>query len=136
MRVAGLIAGLVALAAVPAFADNYSDLDQCKFVGEISKADQSIAACDRLIGDSTVTGSTRAAAFLNRCGWRWAKKDPDRALSDCNEAIGIDGTRAEAYVNRGNVFLSKGDAEHALSDFNQAIRLNPQGAWAYNARGE
>ena len=136
MRVAGLIAGLVALAAVPALADSYSDLDQCKFVGEISKADQSIAACDRLIGDATVKGSTRATAFLNRCGWRWAKKDPDRALADCNEAISIDGGRAEAYVNRGNAFLSKGDAEHALSDFNQAIQLDPRGAWAYSARGE
>ena len=90
MRVAGFIAGLVALAAAPALADNYSDLDQCKFVGEISKADQSIATCDRLIGDSTVTASSRAAALVNRCGWRWAKKDPDRALADCNEAIGID----------------------------------------------
>jgi lipoprotein NlpI len=136
MRVAGFIAGLVALAAAPALADNYSDFDQCKFVGEISKADQSIAACDRLIGDSTVTASSRAAAFLNRCGWRWAKKDPDLALADCNEAISIDGSRAEAYVNRGNVFLSKGDAERALSDFNQAIQLDPRGAWAYNARGE
>jgi tetratricopeptide (TPR) repeat protein len=136
MRVAGLIAGWIALAAVPALADNYSDLDQCKFAGEISKADQSIAACDRLIGDTTVTGSRRATALLNRCGWRWAKKDPDHALSDCNEAISIDGNRAEAYVNRGNVFLSKGDAEHALSDFNQAIQFDPRGAWAYSARGE
>jgi tetratricopeptide (TPR) repeat protein len=136
MRVAGFIAGLAVLAAAPALADNYSDLEQCKFVGEISKADQSIAACDRLIGDSTVTASSRAAALLNRCGWRWAKKDPDRALADCNEAISIDGARAEAYVNRGNVFLANGDAERALSDFNQAIQLNPRGAWAYNARGE
>ena len=67
-----------------------SDLDQCKFVGTISKADQGIAACDRVIQDSKVTGPARAAAFSNRCGWWWAKKDPDHALSDCNEAIKVD----------------------------------------------
>jgi lipoprotein NlpI len=137
MRIGILIVGLVSLApAAPALADSYSDLGQCKFAGEISKADQGIAACDRVIADIGVTGSSRGAAFSSRCGWRWAKKDADGALADCNEAIGIDPDRADAYVNRGNVFLSKGDAERALSDFNEAIRRDPREAWAYNARGE
>jgi len=131
-----LIAALTALTAAPAFADTFSDLDQCKFVGQFSNADQSVAACDRIIGDAKVTGSNRAAALSSRCGWRWAKQDPDRALADCNEAIGIDSGRADAYINRGNVYLSKGDAAHALSDFNEAIKRDPRSAWAYSARGE
>jgi lipoprotein NlpI len=136
MRIGRFIIGLVSLAAAPALGDSYSDLRQCKFVGEISKADQSIAACDRAIADVGVTGSNRGAAFSNRCGWRWAKNEADRALADCNEAISIDRDRADAFVNRGNVLLSKGDVERALNDFNEAIRLDPRGAWAYNARGE
>jgi lipoprotein NlpI len=131
-----LIAALTTLMAAPAFADTFSDLDRCKFVGQFSNADQSIAACDRIIGDAQVVGSNRAAALSSRCGWRWAKQDADRALADCNEAIGIDSARADAYVNRGNVYLSKGDADHALSDFNEAIKRDPRSAWAFNARGE
>jgi tetratricopeptide (TPR) repeat protein len=143
MRFSVLLAGLATLSVVPcpivsrpALADSYGDLDQCKFVGEISKADQSIAACDRVLGDPKVTGPSRAVAFSNRCGWWWAKKDPDRALSDCNEAIRIDRSYAAAYVNRGNAYLNKADAERAFGDFNEAIRLDPKNAWAYNARGD
>jgi len=83
-----------------------------------------------------VTGSDRAIAFSNRCGWWWAKKDADRALSDCGEAIKADRSYAPAYMNRGNAYLSKADGEHAFSDFNEAIRLDPKSAWAYSQRGD
>jgi lipoprotein NlpI len=138
MRFSVLLAGLATWFAFsnPVLADNHSDLDQCKFVGEVSQADQSIAACDRLIQNSKVTGPARAIAFSNRCGWWWAKKDPDRALSDCNEAIKVDNAYAAAYMNRGNAYLSKADTEHAFNDFNEAIRLDPKSAWAYSARGD
>jgi lipoprotein NlpI len=138
MRFSVLLAGLVTGFAFssPVLADSQSDSDQCKFVGEISKADQSIAACDRVINDAKVSGSDRAIAFSNRCGWWWAKKDPDRALSDCSEAIKADRSYAPAYMNRGNAYLSKADGEHAFSDFNEAIRLDPKSAWAYSQRGD
>jgi tetratricopeptide (TPR) repeat protein len=134
-------APLVALAtlfafASPALADSHRDIGQCNFAGEISKADEGIAACDRVLSDPSVTGPGRATAFSNRCGWRWVKKDPDRALSDCNEAIRIDPGNAAAYMNRGNTYLNKGDIESAFADFNDAIRLNPKNAWAYSARAE
>src|ERR1700722_19390444 len=138
MRFSVLLAALAALSAVPCpvLADTYADLDRCKFVGEIAKADQSIAACDRALSDPEVTGPGRAAVFSNRCGWWWAKKDPDRALPDCNEAIRIDRGNAAAYINRGNAYLNKSDLERAFSDFNEAIRLDPKNAWAYTARGD
>jgi lipoprotein NlpI len=122
--------------ASPALADSYSDLGQCNFVGEISKADQSIAACDRVLSDPKVTGPSRAIAFSDRCGWWWAKKDPDRALSDCNEAIRIDPTYAAAYVNRGNTYLNKADLDHALADLNESIRLDPNYAMPWLFRGD
>lgn len=135
MRCATLVAAGFAVLpmAVPAFADP----GECQFAGEISNADQAIAACDRIIANAKAGGPSRAAAFSSRCGWRWAKQDdPDRALADCNQAIAIDSGRADAYVNRGNVYLRKGDVEHAFSDFNAAIQRDPRGAWAYSARGE
>ena len=138
MRFSVLLAGLATWFAFssPVLADSQNDSYQCKFVGEISKADQSIAACDRVISDARVTGSDRAIAFSNRCGWWWAKKDADRALSDCGEAIKADRSYAPAYMNRGNAYLSKADGEHAFSDFNEAIRLDPKSAWAYSQRGD
>jgi lipoprotein NlpI len=131
------LAGLATLLVIssPVLADNQSDLEQCKFVGEISKADLSIAACDRALNDPRMTGTSRAVAFSNRCGWWWAKKDPDRALSDCNEAIRVDPTYAAAYINRGNAYLNKADFERAFGDFNEAIRLDPKNAWAFSERG-
>lgn len=138
MRCSVLLAGTIALFAVsaPVHADSAGDIDQCRFAGEIRKADQSIAACDRVLNNPEVTGQGRAAAFSSRCGWWWAKKDPDRALPDCNEAIRVDPGYAAAYINRGNAYLSKAETDRAFDDFNQAIRLDPRNAWAYSARGD
>ncbi len=132
MRFSMLLAALAAALALsnPVRADSQSDLDHCRFVGELSKADESIAACDRVINDPKVTAQTRAAAFSSRCGWWWGKQNLDRALSDCNEAIRADSSNAAAFLNRGNVYQSKSDFEHALADFNAAIRLDPKNAWA------
>jgi lipoprotein NlpI len=137
MRLSMLLAGLIISLAVasPVLADSQSDLNLCKFAGVVSKADESIAACDRVINDPKVTAANRAIAFGSRCGWWWAKKDPDRALSDCNEAIKADSRYAAAYVNRGNAYLLKSDVDHAFADFSEAIRLDPKNAWAYTNRG-
>jgi lipoprotein NlpI len=112
-----------------------TDLDRCRFVGELGKADDGIASCDRVVNDSKTNAPDRAAALSSRCGWWWAKKDSDRALSDCNEAIRLNRNLAAAYLNRGNVYLSKSDFDHALADFNEALRLEPKNAWAYAERG-
>lgn len=119
----------------PAVADSQADLDRCKFVGELNKADDGIAACDRVVNDAKISAQDRAGALSSRCGWWWAKKDSDRALTDCNEAIRINRNLAPAYLNRGNVYLSKSDLDHAFTDFNEALRLDPKNAWAYAERG-
>jgi lipoprotein NlpI len=137
MRFSVLLAALATSFALSGsvLADSQGDIERCKFVGEISKADEGIAACDRVINDPKVTAQNRSAALSNRCGWWWAKKDPDRALSDCNEALRADSSNTAAYLNRGNAYLSKSDFEHALVDFNAAIRLDPKNAWAFAQRG-
>ena len=130
---AALAASLLLVSAGAANAQ--SDQDQCKFVGQLDKADGGIAACDRVIKDSKTSAQDRANALSSRCGWWWAKKDADRALTDCNEAIRLNRNTADAYLNRGNVYLSKSDPDHALADFNEALRLDPKDAWAYTERG-
>ena len=137
MRSLVLLAVLAASISFPgrALADNQADLDKCKFAGEFAKANESMAACDRVINDPKATAQDRAAALSNRCGWRWTRQDLDGALSDCNEAIRLYSGNPGAYLNRGNAYLSKSDPEHALADFNAAIRLDPKSAWAYAARG-
>lgn len=128
-----LAALVMSLNAAPA-ADQ-ADLDRCKFAGELNKADEGIAACDRVVGDSKLSSQDRASALSSRCGWWWAKKDAERALADCNESIRTYRNLASAYLNRGNVYLSKSDLEHALADFNEALRLDPKNAWGLAARG-
>ncbi len=137
MRFSVLLAALATSFALSStlLANSQGDLEHCKFVGEISKADEGIAACGRVLDDPKVTAQNRAAALSNRCGWWWAKKDPDRALSDCNEAIRANSGYAAAYLNRGNAYLSKSDFERAFGDFNEAIRLDPKNAWAFAQRG-
>ena len=137
MRFSVLLAALATSIALSStlLADSQGDLEHCKFIGEISKADEGIAACGRVLDDPKATAQNRAAAFSNRCGWWWAKKDPDRALSDCNEAIRANSGYAAAYLNRGNAYLSKSDFERAFGDFNEAIRLDPKNAWAFAQRG-
>ncbi len=116
-------------------ANAQSDLDQCKFVGQLDKADNGLAACDRVIKDSKTSAQDRANALSSRCGWWWTKKDAERALADCNEAIRVNSNAAGAYLNRGNVYLAKSDPDRALADFNEALRLDPKNAWAYTERG-
>jgi lipoprotein NlpI len=129
------LAMLVLMLFGSASAADQADLNRCKFAGELSKADDGIAACDRVINDSKTSTQDRANALSSRCGWWWAKRDSDRALTDCNESIRIYSGTASAYLNRGNVYLNKSDFDHAFIDFNEALKLDPKNAWAYAERG-
>ena len=137
MRSLVLLAALAASMSLSAraLADKDADLDRCKFAGQFAKANESIAACDRVIDDPKTAAQDRSAALSSRCGWWWTRQEVDRALADCNEAIRLYSGNPGAYLNRGNVYLSKSDPERALSDYDAAIRLDPKSAWAYAARG-
>ena len=67
--------------------------------------------------------------------WR-TKKDFDKALSDCNEAIRLSPSAA-TYSTRGTVWAGKEEYDKAISDYSEAIRLEPEGertAFRYSAR--
>jgi tetratricopeptide (TPR) repeat protein len=54
------------------------------------------------------------------------KRDYDRAIVECGEAIRLDPNYAVAYNNRAVVFNDKADYDHALADLAEAIRLDPR----------
>ena len=62
--------------------------------------------------------------------------DPDRALTDLNDAIWLDRKAALAYLERGRVYVRKDDLDRAVADFNQALAQDPLLAEAYRARGD
>jgi tetratricopeptide (TPR) repeat protein len=63
------------------------------------------------------------------------RKQPDRAISDYDEAIRLNPKDVSAYVNRGDAYRHNGDYDRAISDYDQAISLAPERAIAYFSRG-
>ncbi len=63
------------------------------------------------------------------------KKDYDRAIAVCTQAIRLDPQRTEAYFLRGSTWERKGHLTEAIADLTEAIRLDPQHAPAYSNRG-
>jgi tetratricopeptide (TPR) repeat protein len=59
----------------------------------------------------------------------------DKALADCNEAIGLDRKYSSPYVGRGLVWDRKGKYRKAIAAYTKAVRYNPQSADGYHNRG-
>src|SRR5262249_51454876 len=100
-----------------------------------ASGDEAIAACTRAIDSGGFSGRGLAEKYLSRALGYQHKRDPDRAITDCSEAIRIDPTYATAYVLRGSAYVDKKDLDHAIADFNEAIRTDPKDATVYAARG-
>ena len=77
-------------------------------------------------------GQHEKAAFEFTKAIAW---DPDRAISDLNEALRLDPDYYLAYYTRGTVYLLREDLERAKRDFDRCLELNDQFARAYNNRG-
>ena len=60
------------------------------------------------------------------------KKEWEKAIADCSEAIRLEPRVALAYANRGMAWQKKGQYDKALGDLNEAVRLNPRNALGYN----
>ena len=59
----------------------------------------------------------------------------DRALDDCDDAVGADATNAGYLDTRGWVYLRTGKDRKALADFDRSIELRPANAAALYGRG-
>lgn len=73
----------------------------------------------------------RAAALANLCIGHAVRREYDRALSHCEQAVSLDDTDAALLVNRGVVRYFAGQREAGISDFERALTLEPR---AFQAR--
>ena len=57
----------------------------------------------------------------------WSKRNYDKAIADCTEAIRLDPALLEAYFLRGLSYGKNGDKAKAKDDFAQAEKLGYNG---------
>jgi tetratricopeptide (TPR) repeat protein len=77
-----------------------------------------------------------AGPLAGRC---WARalegQDLDKALRDCDEALGLRSSTLPALAARSLIHLRRGELDAAIADDNAALRLAPKGPWALYVRG-
>ena len=75
-------------------------------------------------------------AYNSRC---WVRVelgiDLDKALDDCDEAVGADPKNANYLDSRAWVYLRLGKLAKAKADFDRSLALRPEGAWSLYGRG-
>jgi tetratricopeptide (TPR) repeat protein len=99
-----------------------------------ARGEQSVAACARLIEGGKQKGAALAKLYSNRCAAWNQQHEPDRALADCSEAIGLDPQLVAARIGRGDSWKLKREFDRAIADYNEAIRLDPNSAAALAGR--
>jgi tetratricopeptide (TPR) repeat protein len=90
------------------------------------------AASNQANRDSTIAVSPAAEA-IERANLAAQKRDWDKAIADCTEAIQLDPKLAMAYNMRGLAYDQKHEWDNAIADCSEAIRLDPKYAAAYSA---
>ena len=118
---------------LPAGAQTQQLIDVCGNQSKTSSPDQRIEGCTALIEGARVFGMWRSWAWENLCSAYNDKRESDRAIAYCNQAIEFDPTAA-AYDSRGRAYFEKGDGGHAIADYSEAIKLNPKDAVGLNNR--
>ena len=79
----------------------------------------------------------RGAALNSRCRARLMLGiEPDKALDDCDDAVGSDRANPAYLDSRAWVHLRMGKAAKALSDFDRSLELRPGRAWTLYGRGQ
>ncbi|GHU23419.1 hypothetical protein FACS1894172_08180 [Spirochaetia bacterium] len=58
------------------------------------------------------------------------KKDYEKALADCTEAINLDPSNTWFYATRGNAYISIQDYDKAIADLIKSVSLNPNYQYA------
>ncbi len=97
-------------------------------LGQNQAAIDDFTAAIRLgVPQAALTFNNRGAAYI-------ALAQPDRAIRDFDDAIGLDPKLAMAYSNRGIAYTRLGLHQRAIEDFDRAIRIIPQYAVAFQNR--
>ena len=121
-------AAAVLLATTPAAAN---DVDTC----ETASGDEAIAACTRAIKSGRYSGRELAALLNMRCFELNGKRESDKAIADCSQAIRLHENYASAFFNRGNAYRAAAEYDRSIEDYSQVIRLDPNDTDAIINRG-
>ena len=89
------------LTATAAAAD---DRDACMK----ESGDEAIAACTRAIDSGRYSGRQLAVLLINRCAEWPEKRENDKAIEDCSQAIQLNPNDADLFNNRGLAYNDKG----------------------------
>jgi tetratricopeptide (TPR) repeat protein len=134
MRRSDLFALPILLAALvnPAAADDRDLCNDAK-TGRESR----LAACSSAIASRQWSGADLARLHVSRAEqYIYSRQRAlDKALEDCNAAIGIDPKLAAAYRWRGVVYYERKDYDLAIAEQGRALALSPRFPGAYHERG-
>jgi tetratricopeptide (TPR) repeat protein len=127
-----LLLGLVLLAAAgPARAAG--DIDTCR--NSTAEPAERLTACESVITDEKITGTSRAIAFWYRGDTLMKKRDYDGAIVAFTASHEIAPQNIMVINQRGIAYSYKGDDERALADYDLCLQLRPTFGSAYNNRG-
>src|SRR5829696_3228052 len=90
------------LALHPALIRIGTPVQDCR---DFSNLDRAIEACPRVNASKNLAKRTRSIALSNRCSAYQLKGMTDKAIMDCDRAVGLDPANAEAFYNRGELDL-------------------------------
>ena len=116
-----------------------------------AKEDYDLALSD--FGEAAKIDNKYADAFYNRCVIFNLRKEYDRAVTECSQAVklgpspnataavggerlGNERTTSDYYSERGFAHLRKDDYVHAMVDLDNAVRLNSRNARALKIRAQ
>jgi tetratricopeptide (TPR) repeat protein len=90
-----------------------------------------------IVGDAprALVDPEAAAKLAAEAGACIDRKEYDRAIGLCDEALRHDPRCAAGYTTRGRAWGYKKENDRAFKDFDEALRLDPKDALAYNGRG-
>ena len=110
-------------------------LDSLRHCDRSAHPDLKIAACTGVIGRDDLAKEVLARAYLSRCDAYGARRQHDRAILDCNEAIELNPASARAFASRSAIHAASRRRDLALADISNAIRLDPKAVQYYIRRG-
>ncbi len=78
------------------------------------------------IWDKVIAGNpSDETAWFNRGAVHDRNNEPDKALADYTEALGLDPSDADAYASRASIYLEKKDRDKAFDDYASMVRVRP-----------